>query len=81
VRFAVVAVGVSLAAEARAQPLRAMSLREAIQFARIHQPSLQAARARVAVAREQAQLPRAAWAPRVVAGAELLVGTNNSIAR
>ncbi len=30
------------------------------------------------VAREQAQLPRAAWAPRIVAGAELLVGTNNN---
>ena len=82
VRFAVVVVAASLAAEARAQPsaqpVRAMSLREAIQFARIHQPSLQAARARVAVAREQAQLPRAAWAPRVVAGAELVVGTNNN---
>jgi outer membrane protein len=78
----VVIVGVALAASARAQPSapsgRAMTLREAIAYARAHQPSLQAARARVEVAREQARLPRAAWAPRVVAGAELVVGTNNN---
>ena len=55
-----------------------MSLREAIAYAREHQPSLQAAIARVAVAQEQAQLPRAAWSPKVAAGAELLVGTNNN---
>jgi outer membrane protein TolC len=55
-----------------------MTLREAIAYARDHQPSLQAARARVAVAREQAQLPRAAWSPKLATGAELLVGTNNN---
>lgn len=55
-----------------------MTLHEAIAFARAHQPSLAAARARVAVAREQAKLPRAAWSPRVVAGAELVAGTNNN---
>ncbi|HSN29078.1 MAG TPA: TolC family protein, partial [Kofleriaceae bacterium] len=55
-----------------------MSLREAIAYARDHQPSLQAALARVAVAQEQAQLPRAEWSPKVLAGAELLVGTNNN---
>jgi outer membrane protein TolC len=57
---------------------RAISLREAISYARAHQPSLAAARARVEVARGQAQIPRAAWSPRVTAGAELLVGTNNN---
>jgi len=57
---------------------RAITLREAISYARIHQPSLVAARARVAVARGQAQLPRAARSPKVTAGAELLVGTNNN---
>jgi outer membrane protein len=55
-----------------------MTLREAIVFAREHQPSLQAARARVEVAREQAQLPRAAWSPRVALGGELVVGTLNN---
>jgi outer membrane protein TolC len=64
---------------ANAQALvRAISLHEAIAYARAHQPSLAAARARVTVALEQAQLPRAAWTPRVVAGAELLAGTNNN---
>ncbi len=67
------------AVDARAQPaVRAVTLREAISYARQHQPSLAAARARVEVAREQAQLPRAAWDPKIAAGAELLVGTNNN---
>nr|HEX4316653.1 TolC family protein [Kofleriaceae bacterium] len=57
---------------------RSMTLRECITYARAHQPSLAAARARVAVAREAAQLPRAAWSPRVVAGAEIVAGTNNN---
>jgi outer membrane protein TolC len=57
---------------------RTLTLREALAYARAHQPSLQAARARVEVARAQAQLPRAARSPRIVAGAELLVGTNNN---
>lgn len=57
---------------------RTVTLREAISYARIHQPSLAAARARVAVARGQAELPRAARMPRVTAGAELLVGTTNN---
>jgi outer membrane protein TolC len=73
------AIVVVLAATANAQPApRMMTLREAIAFAREHQPSLQAARARVLVAREQAELPRAAWSPKLVAGASLLVGTNNN---
>jgi outer membrane protein TolC len=55
-----------------------MTLREAISYARDHQPSLAAARARVEVAREAAKLPRAAWTPRIVAGAEILAGTSNN---
>jgi len=55
-----------------------MTLREAIAYARDHQPSVQAARARVAVALEQAQLPRAAFDPKVAIGGTLLVGTNNN---
>ncbi|HEY1811774.1 MAG TPA: TolC family protein [Kofleriaceae bacterium] len=70
----------SLAASAHAQPApRKLSLREAIDYARTHQPSLAAARARVEAAREQARLPRAARdTPRIVAGAEVVVGTNNN---
>lgn len=68
---------VALAHAAAADP-RALTLREAITYARAHQPSLAAAQARVAVAHAQAQLPGAARMPRVTAGAELLVGTNNN---
>jgi outer membrane protein len=56
-----------------------LSLREAIAYARVHQPSLAAARARVEAARDQARVPRAAReTPRIVAGAELVGGTNNN---
>ncbi|HEY1554653.1 MAG TPA: TolC family protein [Kofleriaceae bacterium] len=69
-----------LAAEAHAQPApRTMSLHEAIAYARAHQPALAAARARVEVAREAAQLPRAARdTPRIALGAEIGLGTNNN---
>ncbi len=66
-------------ASAQAQPgVRTMTLHEAIEYARVHQPSLAAARARVEVAREQAQLPRAQWDPKVAVGGTLLLGTNNN---
>ena len=76
-RVVLVSLVLATSMVASAEP-RAISLREAISYARIHQPSLVAARARVAVARGQAELPRAARSPRVTAGAELLVGTNNN---
>ena len=78
---AVIVTVVALAAStAGADPApRTVTLREAITYARAHQPSLQAARARVEVARAAAQVPRAArTTPRIVAGAELLGGTNNN---
>ncbi|HEY4242795.1 MAG TPA: TolC family protein [Kofleriaceae bacterium] len=82
VKLAVAAAVLALAGTARAQPaappLKTLSLKAALAYARDHQPSLAAARARVDVAREQAALPRAAWSPRIVAGAELLVGTTNN---
>jgi outer membrane protein len=55
-----------------------MTLKQAIGYAREHQPSLVAAKARVEVARAQAQLPRAAQAVRIGAALELLGGTNNN---
>jgi len=70
-----------ISTDARAQPARpatTMSLREALHYARVHQPSLEAARARVEVARAAAQVPRAAWQPRVTAAAEILGGTANN---
>ena len=59
-------------------PVPVISLRAAIAYARAHQPTLQEARARVAVALENAQLPRAEWDPKLGAGAELIVGTENN---
>jgi outer membrane protein len=55
-----------------------LSLRQSLDYARQHQPSLIAARARVEVARAQAMVPEAAKAFRVGAAAELLGGTNNN---
>jgi outer membrane protein len=64
-----------LAVPAYADPL---TLKQAIAYARDHQPSLVAARARVEVARAQAELPRAAQAFRIGGAAEVLAGTNNN---
>jgi len=71
----VVAVGQAHAQETQ---LPVTSLREAIAFARAHQPSLAAARARAEAAREQARVPRAARLPTITAAAEGLVGTANN---
>jgi outer membrane protein TolC len=78
-----VAVGVAFGcAAAHADPappaVPAMSLREALVYAHQHQPSLAAARARVAVARAVAEVPRAAFSPRVAGAAEILLGTSNN---
>lgn len=58
--------------------LVAMSLRQALEFAHAHQPSLAAARARVEVARAAAAIPRGDLGPKLAIGAELLVGTSNN---
>jgi outer membrane protein len=58
-----------------------MTLKEALAHAREHQPSLLAARARIAASQAEASVPRAQWLPRVAATAQALVGTaNNSTA-
>ena len=70
------AVGL-IASSAFADP-PVLTLREALAYARDHQPSLIAARAQVEVARAQAEIPQAAKAIRVGAAMELLGGTNNN---
>ena len=55
-----------------------ISLQQAIDYARAHQPSIAAARARVEVARATAEVPRAAFAPRVTGAVEALIGTSNN---
>jgi outer membrane protein len=66
------------AQEAKPPEVPVLTLREAIAFARTHQPSLAAARARAEAAREQARVPRAALVPTVTAAAEGLIGTANN---
>ncbi len=57
---------------------RAVTLDEAIAYARTHQPSLRAALARVDAARAAAEVPRARWLPTIGASAELLGATANN---
>lgn len=62
-------------------PQRRVTLGEALDYARAHQPTLQAARARAEAARRDVDAARAAWLPSVGALAELVGGTaNNSTA-
>lgn len=61
-----------------AAPPRAMTLPDALAFARTHQPLLAAAQARVAAAHAEAFIPRAAWYPRLAATAQAIEGTVNN---
>ncbi len=56
----------------------AMTLADALAFARQHQPTLQAAQARVEVAKRAAGVVRAEWLPQVGATAQLFYGTMNN---
>ena len=62
-------------------PARTFSLREALAFAREHQPSLLTALARVKAAQEDTRIARAQWLPAVGATAQVFGATaNNSTA-
>jgi outer membrane protein TolC len=58
-------------------PPRAMGLGEAIAFARVHQPAVLAAMARIAAQKSFADVPRAEWLPRFAATAQLFGATAN----
>jgi outer membrane protein TolC len=73
---ALLTVGVARAEPELVSP-RAMSLAEAIAYARMHQPAIQAAKARVAALEAAAGVPRAEWLPRMGATAQLLGATAN----
>jgi outer membrane protein len=62
----------------RAARLPALSLQEAIDYARLHDLSLKSAKARLAAAELQAEAPGAAWYPTVGVGAQVLVGSANN---
>lgn len=58
-----------------------MTLAQALDYARAHQPSLQAAQARIEVARRGVAVARAEWLPQLAGTAQLFGGTmNNSTA-
>jgi outer membrane protein len=56
----------------------AMTLPQALDYARSHQPDLAAAAARLTAARADAQVPRALYLPRISATAQALEGTANN---
>ena len=59
-------------------PRRAMTLDEALRYAREHQPSLQSALARVSAAAADTRIARAQWLPTFGATAQALEGTTNN---
>lgn len=65
---------------ARAQEIapRAVTLADARAYAREHQPSVRAAIARIAAAKEAASVPRAQWLPQLGATAQIYAATANN---
>ncbi len=59
-------------------PARAMSLGDAIRYARAHQPAVLTGLARVAAQKEAANIPRAQWQPLIGVNAQLLGATANN---
>jgi outer membrane protein len=57
---------------------RAFSLAEALAYARVHQPELGAAVARLDAVRADASVTRAGWYPKVVGTAQMIVATANN---
>src|SRR6185437_9846744 len=81
--FGVAAAGLVLCATppARAdmpKPERAMTLGQAIAFARDHQPEIRAAMASIAAQEAEAQVPRAEWLPSVGITAQIFGATSNN---
>lgn len=70
-------VRTSAAEEAHAAP-SAVTLPDALAYARAHQPVVRASLARVSATKAAAEIPRAQWQPRFGATAQLLVGTGNN---
>jgi outer membrane protein len=59
-------------------PARAMTLDQALAYARVHQPALRSALARVAAASADSRVPRAQWLPSVGATVQGFGGTANN---
>ena len=63
---------------APAAPTRAMTLSEAVAFARAHQPQVRAALSRLAARKAEAEIPGAQWDFQFGATAQLIGGTSNN---
>lgn len=74
---ATAATAQALAQQEDAAPRR-VTLLEARNYARAHQPSVRAALARIAAAQANARVPRAQWLPQLGATAQLFVGSVNN---
>jgi outer membrane protein TolC len=66
------------AAPVQVQPLREMTLDQALSYARAHQPVLRSALARVAEAAAEVYVVRSQWLPNVGATAQIFGGTVNN---
>lgn len=66
------------AAPAASSTIRAMTLADAIAYARAHQPEVIAAKARITAAEADAKIPRAQWLPSIGLAAELVASTTNN---
>lgn len=76
--FAIALVGAAAPSARADAPQTTMTLDDALAYARAHQPSLAAARARLAAAGAEVQVAKAAWLPSVGALAELVGATTNN---
>jgi outer membrane protein len=72
------ASSVPTATESSEPAVRAVSLGEALAYARIHQPAIRAATARIAAQIELAKVPAAQWYPTIAATAQLFAATANN---
>ncbi len=68
----------ALASIAGAEEPAALSLDEALAFARGHQPQIRSALSEIAARRGDARVPRAGWLPQVGATAQIFYGTANN---
>ena len=66
------------AAVAPAVAAPAMTLPQALDYARAHQPRIRAALAELAARRSEARVPRAQWLPQVGATAQAFIATSNN---
>jgi outer membrane protein TolC len=70
--------GADVPSAAARGPLRAVTLAEALAYARAHQPAVRAALARIAEQRATAEVPRAEWRPFAGVTGQIFGGTANN---